>query len=90
MFNNFKYTLLNGWNLVRILRLTLAVFALIAAFSQKDPMMGMIGSVFGIQAIFNVGCCGLNGCEIKENRFHKEEKEIVYEKIKTKDNGNIQ
>jgi len=74
-----NYFLLN-WSLVRLFRLLFALFAFGAAISQHDMLMGLIGSVFMVQVIFNVGCCGAGNCSVDYNE--KDGKEIIFEEIK--------
>jgi len=75
-----NYFLLN-WNIVRLLRLLLAIFAISAAVSQHDALMGIIGGIFMLQALFNVGCCGIANCSVTP-QTEKMDKEIVFEEIK--------
>jgi hypothetical protein len=76
-------TILSNWNTIRVLRLVLGLLALGAAFSEHDKLMGLLGTVFTLQAVFNVGCCGSSGCSTNyKNDKGAEEKEIIYETIK--------
>ncbi len=50
--------LLRNWNFPRVLRLVLAGAFLGAALSSGEWIAYLIAAVFGVQAIFNVGCCG--------------------------------
>lgn len=75
-----NYFLLN-WNIVLLLRLLLAIFALSAAFSQHDALMGIIGGIVMLQAVFNVGCCGISNCSVTPPA-EEVNKEIVFEEIK--------
>jgi len=78
-----RQTIFSNWNIVRVLRLVLGVLALSAAFSEKDKIMGLLGTIFTIQAIFNIGCCGATGCSTNYKESSNEDgKEINYEKIK--------
>ena len=52
-----------NWHAMRVLRLVLGVFAGIEYFSVHDPLLLFVGSVFLVQALFNVGCCGAGACE---------------------------
>lgn len=50
--------LLRNWNFARVLRLVLAGAFLGAAVSSGEWVAYVVAVVFGLQAIFNVGCCG--------------------------------
>lgn len=54
--------LLQNWDLVRVLRIILAVSFIGYGISSKDYMLILLGALFGIQAILNVSCCGKGGC----------------------------
>ncbi len=81
-------TILSGWNFVRLLRLFIGGSALAAYFSEHDSFMGMLGIIVTAQAVFNVGCCGSNGCSTKPFDNSKEsdldKNEISFEEIKVK------
>jgi hypothetical protein len=51
-------SLLQNWPMPRILRLAFAVVFLAAGLSRGDTLAYFIAAVFGIQAVFNIGCCG--------------------------------
>lgn len=59
--------LLRNWDLVRVLRIILAVSFIGYGISTKDYMLIFIGGLFGIQAILNISCCGAGGCADKGN-----------------------
>lgn len=73
-----KNTFLTGWNFVRILRLVIGVSALAAYFSEHDSFMGLLGLIVTAQAVFNVGCCGVNSCST--NSIQNNSKEISSDK----------
>lgn len=50
--------LLRNWNFSRALRLVLAGAFLGAAVTSGEWIAYVVAAVFGLQAIFNVGCCG--------------------------------
>jgi hypothetical protein len=71
--------ILQGWNLMRILRLVLAIAILVQGIITKDAVSIILGLIVGGMAITNTGCCGSSGCEVKStgtnktNRIHYEE-----------------
>ncbi|MBP8823881.1 MAG: hypothetical protein KBH07_09565 [Flavobacteriales bacterium] len=50
--------LLGPWDGARLLRLGLAVAFLWAAIAEGEAMAWAAAVFFGVQALFNVGCCG--------------------------------
>jgi ABC-type polysaccharide/polyol phosphate export permease len=57
-------TLFTNWNFMRAIRLILGVFIIIQSFQSQQYLMMIPGVIFAAMAIFSVGCCGDNGCEI--------------------------
>lgn len=54
-------TLTSGWNLMRMLRLTMGIIAAAQAIELRDPLIGLISVFFLYQAMANVSCCGVGG-----------------------------
>lgn len=81
--NTIKQTLLNNWNLMRWLRLGIAVFIAIQAIQQHSVFMGFFGVFFLFQALTNTGCCGASGCAVPVKKTDPDKKqEVEYEEIK--------
>ncbi|MFZ1685947.1 MAG: hypothetical protein WAU70_00880 [Flavobacteriales bacterium] len=57
-----KERLLHGWNFLRLLRALFAVVFLIAGIQGHEPVAYFAAAFFGVQAIFNIGCCGVQAC----------------------------
>lgn len=53
-----KARLMQGWDFARVLRAGLAVAFLGAGVTGADGLALLAGGFFGLQAVFNVGCCG--------------------------------
>ena len=74
---------LNGWSIMRGLRLAIALMILVQSIIQKDLTLGVVAGFLLLTAITNVGCCGSHGCSVNfSNR--KKEKQIVYEELDNK------
>jgi hypothetical protein len=82
-----KTLLLKNWNLIRVLRLAIGVWAVIAAFQTKVAVLGLMGGILLVMAFMNIGCCGVSGCRTpmttRKNQFQKSE-EVNYEEITQK------
>ncbi len=79
-----KTLLLKNWNIMRLLRLAIGIWALIAAFQSKEFLVALMGGALIVMAIMNVGCCGAGGCNTysKTNKKTSEiPKEVTYEEI---------
>lgn len=76
--------ILKNWNLMRLLRLAIGVWAIISAIQTGQEALGLLGAVVLAMAIFNIGCCGVNGCAPRSEQNKKSPKnpgEIEYEEI---------
>lgn len=75
-------TLVNDWNIMRVIRLALGVLVIIQSISEKNYMLTVAGGLFAFLALINVGCCGTNGCAVNP-RVNKSDlkKEAVYEEV---------
>lgn len=55
--------LLHGWNSMRLLRAAFAMIFLFAAISRDEPVAWFAAAFFGLQAVLNIGCCGVESCQ---------------------------
>ena len=82
-----KTILLRNWNLMRVLRLAIGVWAIIASFQSKEAVLGLMGGLLLVMAVMNIGCCGVSGCRTptttRKNTSQKTE-EVNYEEITQK------
>lgn len=80
-----KSTLLANWSLMRLLRLAIGIWALVASFTNKDMMVGLLGSFLVLTAIANVGCCGAGGCAVNPRKQTQADlNDITYEELDSK------
>ncbi len=77
-----KQTIFSNWNFMRFLRLGLGLAITIQAAMAGDFTMGVIGILFTAMPVFNLGCCGTNGCStpVKKN-VSTTSKETSYEEV---------
>jgi hypothetical protein len=73
-----------NWDFMRLLRAGLAVWAIWQAFGTGEWILLLPGGILGLQAIFNVGCCGSAGCAAPPARNQTESgtEGVVYEEVK--------
>ena len=75
--------ILNGWSIMRGLRLAIALMILVQSIIQKDLTLGVVAGFLLLTVITNTGCCGSNVCSVNfSNR--KNEKQIEYEELDKK------
>ena len=72
---------------MRVLRLAIGVWCIIAAFQTREAVLGLVGGLLLLMAVVNIGCCGVSKCSTQmtagKNRSQKPE-EINYEEITQK------
>lgn len=57
-----KDRILTGWHAQRWLRLVFAAVFLAAGITRQEPVAWFAAIFFGVQAVFDVGCCRAAGC----------------------------
>jgi len=79
-----KQTLLSNWHLMRVIRLILGVFVMYDGFKSHQYLFMFFGAAFMGMALFNIGCCGPQGCSIPENKKTDplKDEEIVFDEVK--------
>ena len=77
MKNYFK-----SWDFMRLLRLVIGVIALVQSIYTKDFILGIAAFIIGGMALFNVGCCGANGCSTSfTNKKINKNNEVDFEEV---------
>lgn len=76
-----KQTIFSNWNFIRLLRLGAGIAILVQAVIAKDILFGLLGLVFTAMPVFNVGCCGTQGCNVPAEKDPGKTKEIIYEEV---------
>lgn len=77
-----KQVIFSNWNFIRFLRLGLGIFIIAQSVIAKDWTMGILGLLFTIMPVFNIGCCGAGGCVTTPSKRNAEtSKDITYEEV---------
>lgn len=77
-----KNTILSNWNFIRFFRLGLGIFIIVQSVIAKDWAMGLLGILFTMMPVFNIGCCGVGGCAVTPaKRTSETTKDINYEEM---------
>jgi hypothetical protein len=79
--------LLQNWSFSRLLRAAAAIWAFTEASRTGDTLFWMIGGLFALQAVFNLGCCGASGCAIQPPARNVDTnapatREVTFEEVK--------
>lgn len=77
-----KETILHNWNFMRVLRLIIGIALLMQGIMRHDGLMAILGAVFSLMPILNIGCCGTNGCAISPKKTDNKTEETDYEEIR--------
>lgn len=73
--------ILSGWNFMRIARLVLGIFIIVQGIVTKEWVFALLGGLFAIMPLFNIGCCGASGCGIPASKNNKKPEDITYEEV---------
>ena len=78
-----KQSILSNWSLFRFLRLGIGIAILVQAVMARDVLFGIAGLLFAGMAVFNIGCCGMGGCNTPNitTKNTQVTKDIPYEEV---------
>lgn len=73
---------LQQWNLMRIIRLALALIIFGQGFIVKDWTFFVMGALLALMAFMNIGCCGTAGCSLPtSSKTNQHNQNISYEEV---------
>ncbi|HRP56425.1 hypothetical protein [Agriterribacter sp.] len=74
---------LKNWDFMRALRLALGIFIMVQGIITAEWMIAVLGGVFSLMPLLNIGCCGSAGCGYTPvSRNNKKPEDITYEEIR--------
>ncbi len=76
-----KQTILSNWTFIRLLRLGVGIAILVQAIIAMDILFAIFGLIFTAMPVFNIGCCGTQGCYVPPDKNQDKAKEIIYEEV---------
>lgn len=82
MANQIAAMLFSNWHFTRIFRAGIAVFAFSEAWRTGDSLLLGMGGILALQALFNVGCCGVGGCAVPAREAKAGTDSVTYEEVK--------
>lgn len=69
--------ILSGWNFMRIARLALGIFIIVQGIVTKEWTFALLGGLFAIMPLFNIGCGGASGRSMPVSKNYKKSDEIT-------------
>lgn len=77
-----KALFFKNWNVMRILRLAMGVFIITQGVMANEWVLTIMGGIFSLLALLNIGCCGTTACSMPTPKHKGLVKDITYEEIK--------
>lgn len=77
-------TIFKNWDFIRVLRLLMGLWVGYSAVVDKQPYLLGFSLIFLTQAILNIGCCGVGGCQTNYKTAQNDSnvEEVSYEEVK--------
>ena len=72
---------LRNWNILRVVRLALGIAIIIQGVEASEWMFVVLGAMFSLMPIFNLGCSGVN-CSVPNRKNIVQEEEVIFEEVK--------
>ena len=76
-----KQAIFSNWNFMRFIRLLLGIVIIVQSVIVKDWAIGLLGVLFTAMPVFNIGCCGVNGCATPAKKSTENIKDVTYEEV---------
>lgn len=73
---------LKHWGFMRVLRLALGIFIVGQGIAANDWTFIVLGGLFSLMPLLNIGCCGPAGCYTPINKKINPNEQIKYEEIR--------
>lgn len=72
---------LRSWDFMRLLRLALGIFVIIQGIETQQWLIALMGALFSLMPLLNIGCCGVSGCNIPVRNSNEKTESITYEEV---------
>lgn len=76
-----KKRILSGWNFMRVIRLALGIFIVVQGIVTNEWTYVILGGLFALMPLLNIGCCGASGCNVPVAKSPKPSTDITYEEV---------
>lgn len=74
--------LLKNWNFMRVLRAALGIYILVQGIQTGVWLYILLGGIFSLTALLNVGCCATGNCSISPPQKTNEAEDVKFEEIR--------
>ena len=75
--------LLSNWGFMRVFRLALGIYIIVQGIHANEWMFIVLGALFSIMPLMNIGCCGASGCNTTQvNTKNNKNEEVKYEEVR--------
>ncbi len=72
---------LRNWDFMRALRLAMGIFIVVQGILTAEWLFIILGALFSLLPLLNIGCCGSAGCNIPVVKSSKKTEGTTYEEI---------
>lgn len=72
---------LRTWNFMRVLRLALGIFVIVHGIQTKEWWFVVMGGLFSLMPLLNIGCCGVSACNTSISKNNKKLENTAYEEV---------
>ncbi|HUH73173.1 MAG TPA: hypothetical protein VLZ75_02085 [Chitinophagales bacterium] len=72
---------LRNWNIMRFIRLALGIAIIIQGVQASEWMFIVLGAMFSLMPIFNLGCSSGN-CSIPKDKSIAIDDDVIFEEVK--------
>ena len=66
---------------MRAIRFFLGLFVIIQGIQTKEWLFLVLGALFALMSILNIGCCGSSTCNIPNSKKSKNAEDINYDEV---------
>lgn len=66
---------------MRVLRLALGIFVIAQGIQSKEWWFVVMGGLFSLMPLLNIGCCGVSGCNTSVAKNNKKVENKAYEEV---------
>ena len=74
--------LLSNWNFMRVFRLALGIYIIVQGVQANEWMFIVLGALFSIMPLMNIGCCGTSGCNTTQvSTKNIKNEDVTYEEV---------
>ena len=73
---------LKNWNFMRLLRLAIGIYIIVIGIQESNIWFVILGGMFSLMPLFNIGCCGLSSCNMPVVKSNKTINDITFTEVK--------